>query len=95
MSWGGGHFALLSPAELRLDLLKRDCSQSNDLQSTALRSTDDDDDDDNEIVSINSVEKKNCVSRSYRRCTTVYLENNYFLMQPTTYLFLVNPNLRP
>ena len=59
MSWGGGHFALLSPAELRLDLLKRDCSQSNDLQSTALRSTDDDDDDDdNEIVSINSVEKK-------------------------------------
>lgn len=34
------------------------------LQSTALRSTDDnDDDDDNEIVSINSMEKK-CVSPS-------------------------------
>ena len=37
----------------------------DDLQSTALRSTDDD--DDNETVSINSVEKTNCVSLSYRR----------------------------
>ena len=37
-----------------------------DLQSTALRSTDDDDDD--EFVSINSVEKKTtCVSLSHRR----------------------------
>ena len=42
-----------------------------DLQSTALRSTDDDDDDDddddNETVSINSGEKTNCVPLSYRR----------------------------
>ena len=41
-----------------------------DLQSTALRSTDDDDDDDdddNETVSINSGEKTNCLSLSYRR----------------------------